>query len=34
MGSFLLTFMDWKFVCSSYVEIFSFLGCYAACVAI
>jgi len=28
-GPFLLTFMDWNFVCSSYIEVFNHLGCYA-----
>ena len=32
-GSFLPTFMDWNFVCNSYIEIFCLLGCYAACIA-
>jgi len=32
-GPFLLIFMDWNFVCSSYIEIFNLLRCYTACVA-
>ena len=31
---FLLTFMDWNFVCNPYIEIFRFLGCYAACIVL
>jgi len=32
-GSILLAFMDWNFVCNSYFEISSLLGCYAAFIA-
>jgi len=33
MGSFFTDIYGLKFVWNSYIEIFSLLGCYAACIA-